>query len=46
VAETPIGKETPETRDTGRDLAGVVRVLADDLTAQGTIATVAESRQG
>lgn len=46
VAETPIGKESPESRDAGRDLSGVVRALADDLTAGRVAATVAESRQG
>jgi len=46
VAETPIGKESPETRDAGRDLSGVIRALADDLTAQNAAGPVAESRQG
>ncbi len=46
VAETPIGKESPESRDTGRDLAGVVRVLADDLAAKGAAPAGTESRQG
>ena len=46
VAGTPIGKESPESRDAGRDLSGVVRALADDLTAGRVAATVAESRQG
>lgn len=31
VAETPIGKETPETRDPDRDLDGVIAALADAL---------------
>ena len=31
VAETPIGKESPETRDRGRDLDGVVAALAEAL---------------
>lgn len=34
VAATPIGKETPETRDRSRDLYGVVAALSDALTAQ------------
>lgn len=46
VADTPIGKETPESRHTGRDLSGVVRALADNLTAKGVVTTVAEVRQG
>lgn len=46
VAETPIGNESPESRDTGRDLAGVVRALADDITAGGTTSTDTASRQG
>ena len=31
IAETPLGKETPETRDTSRDAYGVVTALADAL---------------
>lgn len=32
VAETPIGKESPETRDRNRDLDGVVAALAEALS--------------
>jgi 3-hydroxyisobutyrate dehydrogenase-like beta-hydroxyacid dehydrogenase len=46
VAETSLGKESPESRDTGRDLAGVVRALADDLAAKQVPSLSAESRQG
>jgi len=46
VAETPIGKESPESRDTGRDLAGVVRALADDITARDAASTGVALRQG
>jgi len=46
VAGTPIGKEAPEARDTGRDLAGVVRALADDLTSERMTPPVAEPHQG
>jgi 3-hydroxyisobutyrate dehydrogenase-like beta-hydroxyacid dehydrogenase len=31
IAETPIGKETPETRDMNRDLDGIVAALAEHL---------------
>jgi hypothetical protein len=31
VAETPLGRETPETRDSSRDAYGVVTALADAL---------------
>jgi 3-hydroxyisobutyrate dehydrogenase-like beta-hydroxyacid dehydrogenase len=31
IAETPIGKETPESRDINRDLDGIVAALADEL---------------
>jgi 3-hydroxyisobutyrate dehydrogenase-like beta-hydroxyacid dehydrogenase len=31
IAETPIGKETPETRDPNRDLDGVIAALAESL---------------
>lgn len=31
IAETSIGKETPETRDTNRDLDGIVSALASEL---------------
>jgi 3-hydroxyisobutyrate dehydrogenase-like beta-hydroxyacid dehydrogenase len=34
IAETPIGQETPENRDTERDLDGVVAALADALRTQ------------
>ncbi|MDQ3540615.1 MAG: DUF1932 domain-containing protein [Chloroflexota bacterium] len=34
VAETPIGKESPETRDRSRDLDGVVAALADALQSE------------
>ncbi len=34
VAETPIGKESPENRDQNRDAAGVVAALADALGPQ------------
>ena len=34
IAETPIGKESPETRDRSRGLDGVVAALADALPAQ------------
>jgi len=33
VADTPIGKETPENRDTSRDLDGIVAALAAALSA-------------
>ena len=46
VAETPIGKESPESRDTGRDLAGVVHALADDIAAGDAAGSGAASRQG
>ena len=36
VAGTPIGKESPETRDRSRDAAGVVAALADALEARVT----------
>ena len=36
VAETPLGRETPETRDPGRDLDGVVAALAEHPTAAGS----------
>ncbi len=35
VAETPIGRESPETRDPDRDLDGVVAALAEALPARG-----------
>jgi 3-hydroxyisobutyrate dehydrogenase-like beta-hydroxyacid dehydrogenase len=35
VAETPLGKETPETRDTSRDAYDVVTALADVLEKRG-----------
>jgi 3-hydroxyisobutyrate dehydrogenase-like beta-hydroxyacid dehydrogenase len=39
VAETPLGRETPETRDPNRDLDGVIRALADALPeATSTVA--------
>jgi 3-hydroxyisobutyrate dehydrogenase-like beta-hydroxyacid dehydrogenase len=38
VAETPIGKETPENRDRDRDLYGVVAALADALPNREAIA--------
>jgi hypothetical protein len=31
VADTPIGRETPENRDTSRDLWGIVAALAEAL---------------
>lgn len=34
VAASPLGKESPESRDTGRDLAGVVRALAEHLATR------------
>ena len=34
VADTPIGHETPETKDLSRDLRGVIEVLSDELTGQ------------
>jgi 3-hydroxyisobutyrate dehydrogenase-like beta-hydroxyacid dehydrogenase len=34
VAETPIGKESPENRDRSRDAAGVIAALADALAAE------------
>jgi hypothetical protein len=33
VAETPIGRETPENRDTARDANGVFAAIADALKA-------------
>jgi hypothetical protein len=39
VAETPLGRETPETRDPNRDLDGVIRALAGALPeATSTVA--------
>jgi 3-hydroxyisobutyrate dehydrogenase-like beta-hydroxyacid dehydrogenase len=38
IAETPIGKETPENRDESRDLTGIIAALGDALT------TTAEQR--
>jgi 3-hydroxyisobutyrate dehydrogenase-like beta-hydroxyacid dehydrogenase len=35
VAETPLGRETPETRDTSRDAYGLVTALADSLEKRG-----------
>jgi 3-hydroxyisobutyrate dehydrogenase-like beta-hydroxyacid dehydrogenase len=35
VAETPLGRETPETRDTSRDAYGLVTALADALEKRG-----------
>ena len=46
VAETPLGQESPESRDTGRDLAGVVGALADDITTGGAIGPGAKPRAG
>lgn len=34
VADTPLGRESPETRDQGRGLDGVVAALADQLAEQ------------
>lgn len=38
VAETPIGKETPETRDPNRGLDGVVAALAEALEQKASVA--------
>jgi 3-hydroxyisobutyrate dehydrogenase-like beta-hydroxyacid dehydrogenase len=35
VAGTPIGKETPETRDANRNMDGIVAALAGELAARG-----------
>ena len=40
VAETPIGKESPETRDRGRGLDGVVAALAEALEADSRASAV------
>jgi hypothetical protein len=36
IAETPIGKESPETRDQSRGMDGVVAALADALAEPAT----------
>jgi 3-hydroxyisobutyrate dehydrogenase-like beta-hydroxyacid dehydrogenase len=46
VAATAIGKESPESRDAGRDLSGVVHALADDLTTRDAAGTATGPRQG
>ena len=38
VAETPLGKESPETRDPNRGLDGIVAALADALPQPATVA--------
>ena len=34
IATTPLGHETPENRDTNRDLDGVIAALAETLTPE------------
>jgi len=36
VADTPIGKETPESRDRSRDMDGVIAALADAVRAKAS----------
>ncbi len=37
IEQTPIGKETPETRDPNRDLNGVIAALAESLQQQSSV---------
>ena len=39
VAGTPLGQETPETRDPNRDLDGVIQTLAEALPEPSSVAS-------